>query len=141
MGRQITERVHATQSSHGHAWSIIPFHFFLAIAPISISLLAGDGLPDSRPESCSALLELPREFPVGVDDDAPPPEGHDDPEGPDVPEGPVDEEWGDDDDDADEGFNLTTDDEVEVVDRSVFFTLPTTAAAGRRFNRNFRLEV
>ena len=71
-----------------------------------MSLLAGDtdGLPDSRPESRSALpFGLPRELPAAaaaVDDDAPP--------GPD-PEG----------DDDEEGFTLTTDD----VDSSVVFKL------------------
>ena len=84
------------------------------MAPISISLVAGDGLPDSRPESCSALLELPREFPVAV--------------------GGPDEEWGDDDDADDDGFTLTTDEVDVVVDRSVFLELPA-ADAGWQFNR------
>ena len=83
-------------------------HRFAAREPISISLLAGDGVPDSRPESCSALLGLPREFP----DDVPP--------------------EGDEDDDGD-GFTLTTDDDevdvvVVVIDRSVFFKLPAEMA-------------
>ena len=82
------------------------------MAPISISLLAGDGLPDSRPESCSALLGLPREFPV---EDAPP---------------------GTDEGDNDVGFTLTTDDDddgevdvVFVIHRSVLFVFPAAIVA------------
>ena len=66
----------------------VVLHRFIAadaIAPISTPLLVGDALPDSRPESCSALPRgLPRRSPAAAaaEDDCtftgPEPDGDDD---------------------------------------------------------------